>query len=201
MRLATSEHDSTWTGLTAVNDLTADLERAKTDARNLPFEIARAMVATGALEMILTATLRPPLLDCFVSGSPLTSGSKKAIMSRSTGKPMMLNSNPAQEKWQRDVRTVVATAYHGELLRDVPLLLVCEFEFLRPSSHFGRRGILGSAPRHKLTKPDVLKLGRAVEDALIGEVYADDSQNVAVLCSKGYGERMGVRVRVWRLDS
>lgn len=163
------------------------------------FDIERA-AQKGALEIVLTATSRLPLLDCFVSGSPLTSGSKKAIMSKTTGKPMMLNSNPAQEKWQRDVRTAVGSTYHGELLRDVPLLLVCEFEFLRPSSHFGRKGLLGSAPRQKLTKPDVLKLGRAVEDALIGEVYADDSQNVVVLCSKGYAQRMGVRVRVWRLD-
>lgn len=160
------------------------------------FETERAK-PQGAIELLLAAAAHPPVVDCFVSGMPLTSGSKKAIISKTTGMPFLKNSNPAQEKWQRDVRTAVGSSYHGELLRDVPLLLVCEFEFLRPSSHFGRKGLLTSAPRRKLTKPDVLKLGRAVEDALTGVVYADDSMNVAVLSSKRFGERMGVHVRVW----
>ena len=66
----------------------------------------------------------------------------------------------------------------------------------RPKGHFGAKGVRPSAPRYPTTKPDVLKLARAVEDALTGVLWRDDAQIVAESIYKDYGEPARVVVTV-----
>lgn len=55
-------------------------------------------------------------------------------------------------------------------------------------------GLRANAPRHHTGRPDRLKLARAVEDALTGILYRDDSQSVGGVVTKSYGARPGVQI-------
>ncbi len=75
----------------------------------------------------------------------------------------------------------------------------------RPKSHYrtGRMTshlLTGNAPLHPTSKPDLLKLARAAEDALTGLVWADDAQVVEMTLTERYGAPEGVHVQVWRMD-
>jgi Holliday junction resolvase RusA-like endonuclease len=71
----------------------------------------------------------------------------------------------------------------------------------RPRAHFGARGLRPAAPAWPTVRPDVLKLARAVEDALTGLVWRDDSQIVVELLTKQYGEQASCEVLVAELGS
>ena len=59
--------------------------------------------------------------------------------------------------------------------------------------------VKASAPPHPTTKPDATKLVRAVEDALTGVIWRDDSQVVRQWASKVYDDCEGVSVIVTEL--
>lgn len=60
----------------------------------------------------------------------------------------------------------------------------------RPKNHYGTGRNTGrlksSAPPYKITNPDLTKLTRAVEDALTGIIWKDDSQVVQQETMKRY---------------
>jgi len=73
------------------------------------------------------------------------------------------------------------------------------FTKARPKGHYGtgrNAGILKDWALDLMPtgKPDVLKLGRAIEDAMNGVVYLDDSQIVEEHLSKVYGAKPGAKV-------
>jgi Holliday junction resolvase RusA-like endonuclease len=69
----------------------------------------------------------------------------------------------------------------------------CHFWLPRPKHHYGKGGfLLPSAPYYHIIKPDTLKLARAVEDALTGVVWTDDSIIVREHLSKDYATRHNV---------
>lgn len=70
----------------------------------------------------------------------------------------------------------------------------------RPAGHFGKKGLLASAPALKKTKPDVDKAARAVLDALSGIAYVDDVQVVALTIQKAYGELPGAEISIEVLE-
>lgn len=91
--------------------------------------------------------------------------------------------NPA---WRATVATAARAAYEGAPI-DEPLFLGVLFLISRPKSHLSARGGLKpSAPPYPTGKPDATKLMRAVEDALKGILYVDDSRCVAAWASKVY---------------
>lgn len=72
---------------------------------------------------------------------------------------------------------------------DAALIASFRFYVPRPKSHYNSKGELkANAPAFVTKKPDVLKLARAVEDAMTGIVYRDDSQIVQEHLFKSYGE-------------
>jgi len=89
-------------------------------------------------------------------------------------------------------------------LKDLtPIRFVARFSKKRPDSHYRQGKFAGllrdDAPLKPTGKPDVLKLARAIEDALTGAVYKDDSQIVMEMLSKEYGTEDCVSVEVWIL--
>lgn len=149
-----------------------------------------------------------------VYGHPATAGSKRAfiptrkggdMVTRPNGKPMVVitDDNMAGKAWRQDVRSAARSAYDGELLRG-PLSVTLRFFRQRPKSHFGsgkNASVLkGSAPSHPTTKPDVLKLARAIEDALTGVVWEDDAQIVHEVLDKAWGEPERVEVEISARD-
>lgn len=99
------------------------------------------------------------------------------------------SSGAAGETWRADVRAAALEAWGRTDVLDEPLLVCMTFFSPRPRSHYGsgRNAALlkGSAPAYPVVRPDVLKLARAVEDALTGVIWRDDS----AIVSAHYGKR------------
>lgn len=149
-----------------------------------------------------------PLFSLFVPGVPQPAGSKRAIplfahgrylTDRKTGRPLInvVDDNPASDTWKRHVKGCARDAWASDPL-DEPLALTLVFFMDRPQYHFGRRQgqsyLKADAPLRHRTKPDALKLARAVEDALTGVLYVDDALIVEEHLRKNYGARAGVAI-------
>ncbi len=109
----------------------------------------------------------------------------------------------ATKPWQAVVSAAVMAADDRGLdpwerpLLEGAIIASFRFYFPRPKSHYNSKGELKStAPAFVTKKPDVLKLARAVEDAMTGIVYRDDSQIVQEHLFKSYGEPARVEVKI-----
>lgn len=130
-----------------------------------------------------------------VFGKPAPAGSKRHV-----GGGRIVDASKRSTPWKAEIRQVAGRAMEGrELLRGA---LVVRFEFIvaRPKGHFGKKGLRPSAPAYPTVKPDLLKLARAVEDALTGIVYHDDAQIAYEVLCKKYGETEHVKVTVSALE-
>ena len=149
-----------------------------------------------------------------VYGEQRPQGSKKAnaVYGRD-GKPVMAGKrvvvvvredNPKTREWRRQVSDAAAQAMDGRQLLAGALKLEIQFLRVRPASHFrtGKNAHLvrDSAPKYPTTKPDQLKLARAIEDALSGIVYRDDNQVVRHILAEDWGERFETQVTVTCLE-
>ena len=80
------------------------------------------------------------------------------------------------------------------------LALGLTFYIARPQGHFTKvsRVLTKSAPPRPVTRPDLTKYVRAVEDACTGILWHDDSQVVTQVNRKVYGspDRCEVKVQV-----
>lgn len=133
----------------------------------------------------------PNYIRLVVMGAASPAGSKRAFVNKKTGKAQVVDANKNSRPWKSIVAAEGAARYGGALLRG-PLEVDIVFYRKRPKGHFGSGRnsdqIKESAPRYPTSKPDVLKLGRGVEDALTGIIWADDSQIVKEHLYKEYGE-------------
>lgn len=97
------------------------------------------------------------------------------------------------KRWRENVRirATVARDRCGFDRFTGPVILEAEFVLPRAGSHFTSRGALRkSAPRFPRL-PDVSKLLRAIEDAMTGTIYDDDSQIVRAVVSKRFAAAGG----------
>lgn len=145
-------------------------------------------------------------LHFFVPGKAMTSGSKRAFVLKKTGRAIIVPANAKQKPWQEAVKWAAMQAFSKQIPWEGPLLLLLIFTRVRPKGHYGtgrNAGVLKDWAKdlRPTGKPDVLKLGRAIEDAMNGIVYNDDSQIVEEHLSKVYGKKPGVDVRVIKLTA
>lgn len=150
-----------------------------------------------------------------VYGKPEPAGSKNSFvpLNKTTKEPFRnsrggvvvstVESNPKSKSWKGAI-AAAAAAQMGPM----PLLrgaLSVEFRFYvpRPMGHYGsgkNAGIVkGSAPKWPTVKPDVLKLARAVEDAMTKVAWLDDCQIVVERLVKAYGEPARVEITITEL--
>lgn len=137
-----------------------------------------------------------------VHGVAQTAGSKRAFpfAKKSGGLGVRVTDDNAKSRdWKTLVALEAGRAYSGPLL-DGALRLTLVFHRPRPKGHFGKRGLLASAAAYPTTKPDVLKLARAVEDALTGVIWRDDAQICQEILEKRYGESAMVDVLIELVD-
>jgi Holliday junction resolvase RusA-like endonuclease len=139
--------------------------------------------------------------EATVYGRPQPAGSKRAYRNPHTGRIAVVDASKGTKPWQQQIAGTALEACDGApLLLDGPVILDVRFYLSRPRGHFrtGRNAHLlrDSAPDYPATKPDTTKLLRAVEDALTGIVWTDDSRVVYQLASKHFGtpERCVIRV-------
>jgi len=136
-------------------------------------------------------------ISCFVEGQPQPAGSKQAFPDRSGRRKHVVVDACKGSRWWKHVVAATVILHHGRPLLDGPLELRLVFGMRRPKSHFRSNGELrDNAPRSPICRPDVLKLSRAVEDALTGVLWHDDSQIVIEHLEKMYDDPPGVVIEV-----
>jgi Holliday junction resolvase RusA-like endonuclease len=157
----------------------------------------------------------PTRIAFTIYGKPETQGSKRsfvvrkksgAIATTPDGRPIVRTVEHRKEQlaaWRQDVARTARAAYDGKLL-DGPLNVEMVFYRPRPKGHYGTGRNAGklksSAPLYPTGRPDRLKLARAVEDALTGVLWRDDSQGVEGIVCKRWGEPARVEVVVESLE-
>ncbi len=141
-----------------------------------------------------------------VYGRPATQGSKRArIVTKKDGRQVAIvtEMNEKLFDWRQEVASAAMKVYNGPLITG-PVRLTVKYTYPRGPTHFGTGRNTGklkaSAPKHKLTTPDLSKLTRAVEDAMKGVIYRDDSRITERSDSKGWGERYETIVTVEALE-
>lgn len=128
-----------------------------------------------------------------VKGIPKPAGSKTAFAIKRggvyTGRTVVMDACKKTKSWQATVKAEAkkhapATPFVGQIK------VAFNFYLPRPKSHFGTgknsQKLKSTAPLYHIGKPDLLKLARAVEDAMTGIVYVDDSQIVVEELLKAY---------------
>lgn len=135
-----------------------------------------------------------------VFGDPAPAGSKTRATSPDGSRTWTRDSSKRSYPWKAAVSAAAGKAMAGKPLLEGPLFVELIFYRVRPKTHLGTGRNVGvlkaSAPPRPLTKPDVLKMARAVEDAMTGIVYRDDAAIVVERLEKRYGEPARVEVYV-----
>ncbi len=103
---------------------------------------------------------------------------------RHVGNGVMVESCKRVKPWR--ILVADAAVRSGATLIRGPVAMSCVFIFTRPKGHFGKRGLLPSAPRWHMVKPDGSKLVRSTEDALSKVLYEDDARIVSGSFQKRY---------------
>lgn len=146
----------------------------------------------------------PDLIAFTVLGKAAPAGSKRAFRHNQTGRIMVADANRKAKPWQSVVAAAGHDAMGGRGLLDGPLAVRIVFYAPRPQGHYrtgkNRAMLRPAAPLFPTTRPDVLKLARAVEDALTGVCWRDDSLIVHELLEKHYGEPARAVVEIVALE-
>jgi Holliday junction resolvase RusA-like endonuclease len=109
-----------------------------------------------------------------VHGSPAPQGSKKFVgLAKSTGRGILVESSKKVKPWRQDVKAAARVHAEGHPPLDGNLRVRMVFTLPKPAS----------APKRRRTwpnkKPDVSKLARSTEDALVDAgLIADDARIV-----------------------
>lgn len=130
-----------------------------------------------------------------VHGVAAPAGSKTLGYSTG-GKAFVREASKRSAPWRRLVSREAGLAMEGQPLLDGPLGLRVRVYVVRPKSHYGARGLRPSAPTAPITRPDLTKYLRGIEDALKGIVWRDDSQVVWQEAQKVYGEPARAEIEV-----
>lgn len=134
------------------------------------------------------------ILTFDVPGIPQPQGSTKAFINKKTGRPIITSSNRNLKPWRAAVAAAAAQEMRsiGNETATASVSLMVMFRFPRPVSHYGKKGLLPSAPSKMRVRPDLDKLVRAIGDALKDAgVYKDDSQVTEISAFKDYAPDAG----------
>lgn len=111
----------------------------------------------------------------------------KDLWDRLCGVPVITVSDAGvgNANWKKKVAQYAKQQYKGAPL-DEPINVEFRFAIERPAFHFGKRGLLASAPVDVDVTPDVTKLVRSTEDALSGILWANDKFIIRQVSEKVY---------------
>lgn len=138
-------------------------------------------------------------ISIFVPGTPKPAGSKRGFYIQKKKRVIITDDCRGSKDWKTDVKHAAQAIYKGPL-HECPIVLSLHFMVLRPKGHFRtgkNEGKLRDWARpFPISKPDVLKLARGVEDALTGVIWKDDAQIVTEHLYKRYADRPGVLIEI-----
>lgn len=134
-----------------------------------------------------------PRLDLFVPGRPVPQGSKTAFVSKSTGRPIVVDKDVRLPQWRMKVTTYAMDMLGITPPLEGPVGIRIIFTLDRPKSHFGTgknaTKVKPSAPPFPATMPDIDKLIRAILDGLTdARVWLDDGQVVWCQATKVWSD-------------
>ena len=138
----------------------------------------------------------------FIEGLPVPKGNHKAFIvpSKLTGRPTIRITDKAGDdlrNWQERIAIAVKQQWEEVYEQPYAVRLHATFYLPRPKCHFTKTGKPSSKwRRYPTSKPDRDKLLRAVQDALIGVLYADDSQVFDGNTTKLYADNVPVGVEI-----
>lgn len=138
----------------------------------------------------------------FVPGVPAPAGSKRFVgHSKKTGRAILIDASGVRgTNWRIDVKWCAKEqllAGKEAMPHGVPLFLGVTFTMPRPKYHFRKDGALKpNAPTYHTTTPDATKLLRAIEDAITGILWHDDSQIALQHVTKVYGSTTGAEITI-----
>lgn len=144
-----------------------------------------------------------PIFTLRVYGTPAPAGSKRSFpFKKRDGKlgVSVTDDSTRSRPWKNAIAQAAGEEWsrlRPGVLIDLPMHVNFTFFVRRPKAHFTSKGELRpNAPRWPAKKPDVLKLARAVEDALTGVIWRDDCLIVSEYLVKIYGEQEGVEIEI-----
>lgn len=148
-------------------------------------------------------------LHFWIPGFPAPAGSKRAFCIKKggvyTGRAAVIDSSGERgREWRASVSQFAFDEMKSQGIAPLtgPLFLGLTFHMPRPKSHFNSKGELkSSSPQFHTNRPDCTKLTRAVEDAMAGIVYRDDSQIVSQQVSKVYSIESGCWVTIREVNA
>lgn len=142
------------------------------------------------------------MISFTVYGRAEPAGSKRGFAIPGRG-VRIVDANPNAAEWKRVVAEAAGPMMQGLALLTGPVGAEMIFWRVRPASHYrtGRNAHLlrADAPIRPCTKPDLLKLARAVEDALTGTCYRDDCQIAEEALASWYGSPARVEIKLAEL--
>ncbi len=150
---------------------------------------------SGVMRALQLPGLPSPVIEFEVPGEPQPQGSHQAYTRN--GRAWVTSDNPRLRPWRNAVCWHAREALGERPPLTGPVRVELWFSFARPRGHFGRRGLLPSAPAGHAVRPDCDKLARGAIDALTeAGLWRDDAQVAELVATKAYAERSGLRVRV-----
>lgn len=142
------------------------------------------------------------IYTCTMMGDAMAQGSKRLGRNRGTGRPMLLDANPAFKTWRYALSTFMAASGPGApMLGPVFVRLVIFVK--RPEAHFGtgrNAGVLkASAPQIPATGLDTDKCLRAVYDAGTDAGWWRNDSQCSGMVLRLYSDkpRLDVRAAAW----
>ncbi len=153
--------------------------------------------------MLSKKTSKQMKISFIVFGKQVTQGSK-TVLPVGKGRFRAVDRNRRElNQWRGAIAQAAGAVMSSAEMFAGAVRLRIVFTLPRPKGHFGKgrnsMQLRPSAPQYPAKKPDLLKLARAVEDALSGVVYRDDSQVCKLEVEKRYGQRYETRVEVEEL--
>lgn len=137
--------------------------------------------------------------EFFVPGVPLTAGSKRPVFAGWGARRRLRcvdSTGDRGKAWRAYVRYTAAQHFERQPLTG-PIRLAIVFTMPRIQKHYTKKGtIRPDAPALHTCRPDLLKMARAVEDALTGIIWKDDAAIVDESLHKRYGETPGAMIRI-----
>jgi Holliday junction resolvase RusA-like endonuclease len=144
-----------------------------------------------------------------VLGTPAPKGSMRAIAVNGRGRVIAGGSKAnqrAQYAWTKAIQTAVISSIGDRdgkpYYVDQPLEVHLLFRLVRPSNHYGKRGLKSGAPLHPMVmRDDIDKLARSTLDALTGALYDDDGRIVTLVLCKQYAASEALQGVVITIDA
>jgi len=144
------------------------------------------------------------LVEFEVGGEARPQGTLVSQVRADGGRFLRHGKGKRLEAWRSDIRMSATEKMNGREAYRGAVRVDLRFYVARPKGHFGKRGLLPSAPAYpvKRSKGDIDKLTRTMLDSLSGIVFGDDAQVVDARLTKRFadGRSIGVSVRVETLD-